>query len=387
MCYETIMEGTMLEELFEQIFDVAFGEESFDIFEGVFGSSGFFVEVNMSFDPDMIENDLILSFEPIPEVDPDLAEFLSGNVSSLLNKISDIDDDGILSESLGTIAPWKDDIFAPSILRDNPMSEYFHHADFDHDGIENFLDNYFGPGSESPFGNTLGVDTSFFDDYQPIDFDMYFENFENSYNEAIDAFSNIESNFSIDDISDTITDNFNVEDAWHWQEAPNSCAVAVQTDILNDFGIDVSEADMREMADEMGIYTHESGTPLSDVGKLLEKYGINLDKQRDGFSIMDLIEAKNDGEKIILGLDAAEIWGDPNVVDHPLEEASGGFLDIPTAGHAVEFKGIIEDAFGNIKVILDDPGRPDGNNFTVLLEDFLDAWEDFGNFAVITRTK
>lgn len=293
-------------------------------------------------------------------------------------------------ESLGSSPIWKDDLFTPSFMRDDSQNPFFHHNDYDGDGIENFLDNYFGPGSESPFLSTsLGAESNFTDDYEVIDFENLYDETA-SLIEETKLFSHniVESGESIlEKIENFITENFEQKDNWHCQEAPNSCAVAVQTDILNDFGIDVSEFDLRNMAEEMGIYTHDGGTPLSEVGELLEKHGIKLNSQRFDFSVEDLIEAKNSGEKIIIGLDAAEIWGDPGILDNKLEEITGGLIDIPSAGHAVEFKGIVEDVYGNIQVVLDDPGRPDGQNFTVPFEDFLDAWEDFGNFAVITDTK
>ena len=257
--------------------------------------------------------------------------------------------------------------------------------DMDGDGIPNFMDHYNGPGAEPPsFLGTAAQLSELSTDYENISF--------------TDIFSEFLPDFMPDPISspqdgstdwDRAVDNFfemlDPTEHYHCQEAPNSCAVAVQTDILNDFGINVSEAEMRELGEEHGIFSEEGGTPLEDVGKLLELHGIEVERD-DGFSLNDLLEAKANGEKVIIGLDANEIWNAPGCEDHPLETMSGGLIDIPTAGHAVEFKGVVEDFDGQNYVVIDDPGQPYGHNVRIPLDDFDDAWDDFGHFAVITHT-
>ena len=268
------------------------------------------------------------------------------------------------------------------------------HDDYDHDGWENWEDNYDGPGrymydTAKPhvfgfLGSSLDAIETAGNDYEDISF--------------TDIFSDLFPDFMPDPISspqdgstdfDRAVDNFfemlDPGEHYHCQEAPNSCAVAVQTDILNDFGINVSEAELRDLGEDLGVFTESGGTPLEDVGKLLEHFGIEVERGHH-FDLEDLMEAKANGEKVIIGLDAAEIWNDPSIQDHPLERMSGGFVDIPTAGHAVEFKGVVEDIAGNHYVVLDDPGHPYGHNVRIPLEDFDDAWDDFGHFAVITNT-
>lgn len=274
-----------------------------------------------------------------------------------------------------------------------------HHAlaDADGDGIPNLVDNFNGAGRNGPFDELLkfpalggSLETTFseniFDDYEEIDFTDIFTDFLPDFSyDTIPSEGGVETD--VNKVFENLYDFIDPTEHYHPQEAPNSCAVAVQTDILNDFGINVSEAQMRELAENMGVYTHSGGTPLSDVGKLIEAHGIELDPQRDGFDLSYLVDAKNSGEKIIIGLDAAEIWNSPDILDNPIETYTGGLIEIASAGHAVEFKGVFEDFDGNIFVVIDDPGHPDGNNVHVPINDFLDAWSDFGNFAVITKTK
>jgi hypothetical protein len=380
--------GKMFDEIFEQVNDLSL-DEAFSLNIDFFtSSSDFFIEDTSFFDFDFIDENYDVMTDLEHNLLVNIDSLTAGNITSLLSKIYEFDYDEILSSDINDMMQnVHDSVFSSSFLDDNPMSQFFFKKDYDLAEFQNLLDDYFGADIDS-LSNYLNEDVAeFFNDYQLIDFDSFFESVDPFYaeqNALIDSTMEHINDFN-ETINNVITDNFLPSDAWHFQEAPNSCAVAVQTDILNDFGIKVSEFDMRSLAEELGIYTHEGGTPLSFVGDLLEKHGIPLDPQRYDFSIADIIEAKEKGEKIILGLDASEIWNLPDVADHPLESYSGGLFNIASAGHAVEFKGIMEDIYGNIKVILDDPGIPNGQNFTVDLEDFLDAWKDFSNFAVITK--
>ena len=284
------------------------------------------------------------------------------------NDATDIEYSG---QSLGA-TPW-------AKIGDGPFD------DMDGDGIPNFMDHYNGPGAEPP--SFLGTAAQLSDqtaDYENVSFTDIFSEFLPDF--MPDPISSPQDGSTdLDRAIDNFFEMLNPTEHYHCQEAPNSCAVAVQTDILNDFGINVSEAEMRELGEEHGIFSEEGGTPLEDVGKLLELHGIEVERD-DGFSINDLLEAKANGEKVIIGLDANEIWNAPGCEDHPLESMSGGLIDIPTAGHAVEFKGVVEDFDGQHYVVIDDPGQPYGHNVRIPLDDFDDAWDDFGHFAVITHT-
>jgi len=206
-----------------------------------------------------------------------------------------------------------------------------------------------------------------------------------SNNDILDNFQDYDVNINNNILNNVemFVENSSLDDSWHLQEAPNSCAVAVQTDILNDLGINVSEEQMRNYAEIENIYTETEGTPLDNIGDILENNNVPLMEQRDNFSITDLIEAKIRGEKIIIGLDAAEYRGTQNILQTAYENITGN--STPLEGHAVEFKNIFQDADGNYKVVLDDPGEPGGHNKIIGLEEFSNSWADYNNFAVITN--
>ncbi len=170
------------------------------------------------------------------------------------------------------------------------------------------------------------------------------------------------------------------EQAWHLQEEPDSCAVAAQEFVIAQLtGQDPGEAALRDEAAEHGWYLPGDGTPPQDVGNLLEAHG--LDVERDsGASVDDLGDALAGGEKVIVGVDADEIW-EPGL--DPADDSSASDQGHPgqDANHAVELIGLADTELGPVAV-LDDSGVPDGAGEVVPLGEFVDAWDDSGDFEV-----
>ena len=83
--------------------------------------------------------------------------------------------------------------------------------------------------------------------------------------------------------------------------------------------------------------------------------------------INDNEECLEEGGKVIVAIDADEIW-----------HGEGGDLFSPnaTANHAVEVIGIDYTNPEKPMVILNDSGSPNGRGEMVPLDDFLDAWKD-----------
>ena len=170
------------------------------------------------------------------------------------------------------------------------------------------------------------------------------------------------------------------EDYWHQQEASNSCAVAVQRGVIESLtGMCIPEAELSRVAEASGWYDPTCGTQPSAVGNLLELYGVPVERSY-GAGLADLYDALQRGEKVLVGLDANEIWT-------PSVDLDGLPVEQSDAGHAVQVTEIRAGSDGGFEVVMNDPGRADGAGFTTHLEHFENAWEDFGNYAVITRTK
>jgi len=62
-------------------------------------------------------------------------------------------------------------------------------------------------------------------------------------------------------------------------------------------------------------------------------------------------------------------------------------MEMPDAGHAVSVTGVYQGDNGSWKVVINDPGYAHGAGRVVEAEHFLNAWNDFGRYAVITNTQ
>lgn len=180
-------------------------------------------------------------------------------------------------------------------------------------------------------------------------------------------------------LGDRIVGNPDAEaNYWYVQHGDYSCAVASQKEIIESLTHhQVSEEALAQYAQSHGWFDPSSGTSPDDIGKLLEAYHIPIEKGYN-HSTTDIYNALQHGDKVIVGLNANEIW-------HRQEDANGNPVQQPVEGHAVEVTGLYQDNSGHWSVIMNDTGTPNGKEETVPLADFMNAWSDFSNFAVITN--
>ena len=102
----------------------------------------------------------------------------------------------------------------------------------------------------------------------------------------------------------------------------------------------------------------------------------------EGATLADLESALSQGRGVIVGVDAEELWTPGFEADD--DTAVGDTAGIPgqDGNHAVQVIGIDRTEGGDPRVVLNDPGHPDGRAVSVSAEEFLDAWQDADNFAV-----
>lgn len=164
---------------------------------------------------------------------------------------------------------------------------------------------------------------------------------------------------------------------WQQQEGSSSCAVVAQTNVYESItGHRISEEEACKIAQQNDWFDPDLGTHPSDIGKLLNELGIPTEQKYDA-QLEDIANALEKEDRVIVGLDANEIW-------YPLRDGSGNPIEQTNAGHAVWITGIDTQADGSVKIILNDSGSPDGQMAVVDALDFLNAWEDFGNLIVVT---
>lgn len=164
---------------------------------------------------------------------------------------------------------------------------------------------------------------------------------------------------------------------WHQQQSDTSCAVCCQEFILDEaLGREVSEKELIEVATKLGIYS-PLGTAPSDVGLLLQFYGVPSEMQFHS-DLNDMINYVRNGHGVIALVDADEIWGSQELTDCRGVPLSG-------ANHAVQVLGL-ETNNGQVSVLLNDPGHPQGCGLRVPVDTFMDAWHDSEKAMCITKS-
>ncbi|MBR1482753.1 MAG: hypothetical protein IJ598_07265 [Ruminococcus sp.] len=163
---------------------------------------------------------------------------------------------------------------------------------------------------------------------------------------------------------------------WHVQETGSTCAVASQEFVLEELtGREYNEHELAQIAEAHGWYTpgdETGGTPLNCVGNLLDYMGLNTERST-GNGIQDIENTLAHGGKVIVGVDADELWSGET------DDFFGPGMD---ADHAIEVIGINHSDPDHPTVIVNDSGVANGCAAEMPLEDFLEAWEDSDCFMV-----
>lgn len=160
---------------------------------------------------------------------------------------------------------------------------------------------------------------------------------------------------------------------WEYQGDTGRCALYSQKFVIEELtGQELDADDLAELAQERGWFSEESGTPLMSMNKILDHYGISNEMSFYN-SISDIQECLDSGGKVIVSIDADEIW---------YGETDNLFTPGDGPNHAVEVIGIDNSNPFEPMVVLNDSGNPNGCGEMVPLDTFLDAWED-GNCQMI----
>lgn len=160
-----------------------------------------------------------------------------------------------------------------------------------------------------------------------------------------------------------------------FQQYDDTCAIKVQEIIMNAAGENTTESALRQEAINNGWYAPGYGTPMEDVGKLMEAHGFDVQQQSNG-SIYNLVSELSKGHSVIVGVDSGELWN-PGTAE-TFEDIIHG----ECADHALIVGGIeFNDDFSSGMVNLIDPSTGD---FAIGydLYQFSNAWADSGNFMV-----
>lgn len=163
----------------------------------------------------------------------------------------------------------------------------------------------------------------------------------------------------------------------------DTCAIRSQQIIMRDYGIDISEHDLREIAIDNGWYSPGEGTQIQDVGNLLNITGVECHQSMNN-TVYDLVGELSQGHRVIVGVDSGELWKRTSF--GRLGEKIEDFIGVNGADHALIVAGVDvnPDNPKDIKVILTDPGSGD-LRIEYKMDDFIDAWKDSNCFMVSTE--
>lgn len=164
-------------------------------------------------------------------------------------------------------------------------------------------------------------------------------------------------------------------DDWFYQEVDGYCGPSSVAILLNEFaGAGITNPEfMVSQALELGLMDDPTqGMYSRDIAELLSVNGIGAEVRYS--SIDDLAAKLEMGYGVIACIDGGEVWLD-NDTDIYSED------NLPD--HALV---VTQVDFNGGTVTLADPGTPDGNSFTVSIEQFEDAWADSG-FEMVSTTE
>lgn len=158
---------------------------------------------------------------------------------------------------------------------------------------------------------------------------------------------------------------------WREQQYPDTCAVVAQDGVIEKHkGISPGEETLRYEAYHKGWYRAGGGTPMGDMGKLLESHDVPVAFR--GRGDMDRLKTElEEGRDVLVGLDAGYLWQDADSIGE---------------GHAVWVTGLEIDGDQNITdVYLNDSGNPAiGGGGKVPSEIFQNAWSKADNYMAVT---
>ena len=146
---------------------------------------------------------------------------------------------------------------------------------------------------------------------------------------------------------------------------------------MREYGFDVKQEDLMQIAKEQGWYVEGYGTPEDKVGKLLEYHGLDT-SITEGNNIFNLANELAQGHRLLVTVDSGELWS-PGVGEKLKDLLVGEQAD-----HALLVVGVDTSNPNDVKVIVTDPGN--GNTqYAYSEKEFLDAWKDSNCFMASTN--
>lgn len=155
-----------------------------------------------------------------------------------------------------------------------------------------------------------------------------------------------------------------------------TCAIRSQEIVMRDFGIQIPQEALVKYAEEHGWF--DGGTPEDCMANLLETVKIGTHAM-DNANIEDLVKELNAGHRVIVAVDAHEIWRDRGIIGNWIAD------HITDPNHALIVTSLNVDLEDPSKttVLLTDPGS--GEIIECPYSRYAHAWGDSGCHMVATN--
>ena len=148
------------------------------------------------------------------------------------------------------------------------------------------------------------------------------------------------------------------------------CCLECEKYVLTSFGVGYDEEQIMTAAVHNG-WSKEAGTALHNVGRHLEDRGLIVTRRYKS-SVIDIVQALNDGEKVIVAVDGGELLG--NMAEERTEDLIVG--KVPD--HTVVVLSV--DMSSGIVMVYDPNSTNEVDEYP--MDVFEDAWEDSMNYLV-----
>ena len=206
--------------------------------------------------------------------------------------------------------------------------------------------------------------------------------------DLLEAYNNIEKDMAKKTYGYEPNNELDTFDPNIWQGNQPTCAIRSQEIILRDYGIYHTQDELIEYAIKNGWFDPDpenGGTDKYAVGNILDACGIPTTRT-DNATIYDIISELKAGHRVIVSVDADELWvkKEPNLfkrmiaqVNNKANDTIQNFLGLEGANHALVVAGVNVNPKdpSDIKVTLIDSGTGD-----VCIEydfkEFHNAWSD-----------
>ena len=160
-----------------------------------------------------------------------------------------------------------------------------------------------------------------------------------------------------------------------FQGNQTTCAIRSQEIVMRDFGIQIPQEELVKYAEEHGWF--DGGTPEECMANLLETVHIGTHAM-DNAGIEDLVKELNAGHRVIVAVDAHEIWRDRGIIGNWIADH---FTDPNHALIVTSLNVDLEDP-SKSTVLLTDPGS--GEIIECPYSRYAHAWGDSGCHMVAT---